>query len=65
MEEIPLPPECAGCGTAIGLWEEIVAENVSTPTSWLRVCDDGISVGSAWHLDCAPADLEPQVDTRG
>ena len=37
MEEIPLPPECAGCGRAIGLWEEIVVESVSTPTSWLRL----------------------------
>jgi hypothetical protein len=60
MKEIPPPPECAGCGKAIGLWEEIVAENVSTPTSWLRLCDDGIFVGSAWHLGCAPGALEAQ-----
>ena len=56
MQEIPPPPECAGCGSAIGLWEKIIINNVSTrePTTWLRVVEDGTRVGPVWHLDCVP-----------
>ena len=54
-----VPPDCEACGEPVGMWEEIlIGEELSEPTSWLRVAEDAPPSGPVWHLDCAPAGKE-------
>ena len=66
-QEPSLPPPCAGCGEALGVYERIMTAGEGRPTSWLRLPPAQRSNDlRAWHMSCWPEPApEPAPEPDG